>query len=509
MQRDCFPSAKDAFDHAQLAISMLSPSSPSLSPIEVDLIQALSTRFNPIPTVDDGNPINQNTTAFAEAMKALYVKYPDVACVCCLYAEALLNFSPWKLWNLNTGDPYEHATEIKEIVSLALQFAPNHPGLNHFLIHLMEMSATPEVALPACAVLRTHFPDAGHLIHMPSHIYVLLGMWEEAIIANKEANIADEKYVANAGIDNCYTGYRIHNIHFIAYAAMFAGQFQVAMNAAAALKATLPSSLLGHPILATYFEAFFSVDVHVLIRFGKWDEIISLDVPTDPKIYPYTIAVHRYARGIALAVKGDTAAAREELTLMLLAATLVPPERVMHNNTCLSLLPIAEAMLLGEIMYREGAIQEAFQHLEKAIELSDALVYDEPWGWMQPPRHALGALQLEQGNISEAEKHFRTDMDRRFYGRCHPDNIWALRGLASCLQHKIAIEEACMNDTAIEEASMESGTCCRAALSPPPPPPSGNTTSSELQQILSKLDASFTSSDVAIGAACMCATRTI
>lgn len=214
--------------------------------------------------------------------------------------------------------------------------------------------------------------------------------------SNTEAQAADDLYVPYAGIHNCYTGYRMHNMHFIAYAAMFAGQFKVAMKAAEAIQRTLPPSLAAHPVLAKYFESFYSLNVHVLIRFGKWRDIIAMEMPTDVKIWPYRVATVRYGRGIAFAVIGDVAAARVEFELLKADRERVPEENVLHNNTCRSLLLIALAMLEGEIVYREKSYEDAFRLLRHAVALSDDLVYDEPWGWMQPPRHALGALMLEQ-----------------------------------------------------------------------------------------------------------------
>lgn len=165
MSREAFPSGKDAYEYAQKAGKLASDPvvRANLSQVELDLVSALSVRFNPIPLVDDGKPIDQNTPAFADAMQVLHRKYPSSACISCMYAESLCNFSPWKLWNLDTGAPAGRTMEIKTVVENALTFAPEHPGLNHFMIHLMEMSPTPELALPSCAVLRRCAPDAGHL----------------------------------------------------------------------------------------------------------------------------------------------------------------------------------------------------------------------------------------------------------------------------------------------------------------------------------------------------------
>lgn len=165
MSREAFPSGKDAYEFAQKAAMLASDPAirATLSQIELDLVSALHVRFNPIPLVDDGKPVDQNTPAFADEMRILYKKYPSCACIACMYAESLCNFSPWKLWNLDTGVPKGHTKEIKTVIETALVYAPEHPGLNHFMVHLMEMSPTPEEALPACAVLRRCAPDAGHL----------------------------------------------------------------------------------------------------------------------------------------------------------------------------------------------------------------------------------------------------------------------------------------------------------------------------------------------------------
>ena len=234
MNRDTFPSAKAAYDHCQTAIQLLSVPSirEALSDIEIALVEALPCRFNdPFATIPTGDaaegealPVEQNTDLFAESMRLAYEKYPNDPTVACGYAESLLNKSPWNLWDLNTGIPKDYAVVARDVIEKALLIAPNHPGLNHFMVHLMEMSPEPQQSLPSCKVLGMYFPHAGHLIHMPSHIYVLLGKWQEAVDSNVAASVADAVYVKKEGIYNYYTGYRLHNLHFIAYAALFAGK---------------------------------------------------------------------------------------------------------------------------------------------------------------------------------------------------------------------------------------------------------------------------------------------
>lgn len=379
MNRDCFPSAADAWSYAVKAQNLaIQPEiRGNLSPLEIALVKALQCRFNELGP-DVGPHVDQNTAAYAAAIKEVFNQYGSEPCVACAYAEALLNFNPWKLWDLDSGAPCDYTLEVKSVLEAAMATAPDHPGLNHFYVHLMEMSTEPEAALPACSSLRTVCPDAGHLVHMPSHIYVLLGMWQEAVDSNEEGHRADEIYRKLEGIYNSYTGYRLHNIHFICYAAMFAGQFAVAMRSAHRLQSNLPESLVSDPILGPFFEAFHSIDMHVLIRFGQWSEIFDTPIPTNPKVYdscpyilfydiyitphdsqiwPYRTATVRYARGIAHAITGNVSEARKELNQLIIATSQVPVGYTLHNNTCVDMLQVANAMLVGEIEYRAGEKQ--------------------------------------------------------------------------------------------------------------------------------------------------------
>lgn len=320
-----------------------------------------------------------------------------------------------------------------------------------------------------------------------SGLLYISGLWQDAVIANTQAKAADDLYVPYAGIHNSYTGYRMHNMHFIAYSAMFAGQFKVAMAAAEAIQGTLPPSLAADPVLAKYFESFYSLNVHVFIRFGKWKQLIEMELPEDTKVWPYRIATTHYGKGIAYAVLGDVANAKVQFELLKEARLKVPEENVLHNNPCRQLLLIGLAMLEGEILYREQIYEDAFRLLKEAVSLSDVLVYDEPWGWMQPPRHALGALLLEQGRAVEAEFAFREDMDKNNYGRCHPDNIWALKGLHRSLMTQI-------NDSSSDNSL---DAVMKAKLS------------AECDQIQSKIDVLTSSKDYDgdVTVACMCATK--
>lgn len=228
MTKDDFPSAESAYIYCNKANELICNNiiRSNLSEIEIDLIEALRCRYNPIDSNSQLEQFDHNILDYILALEKVYNKYPNNACVGCMYVEALLNTNPWKHWDLTTGIPSESATKAKIILTRLLELHPYHPGLNHFNIHLLEMSPHPEEALTSCNILRYDcIPDSGHLIHMPSHIYILLGMYEDAAQCNIEAIIADEKYHIKAGNMNYYTGYRIHNIHFVAYAAMFSGIF--------------------------------------------------------------------------------------------------------------------------------------------------------------------------------------------------------------------------------------------------------------------------------------------
>ena len=313
-------------------------------------------------------------------------------------------------------------------------------------IHLMEMSPHPERALKAGDTLVDLIPDAGHLVHMATHIDVLCGHYQNVVARNHAAVVADLKYLEREGPANFYTMYRCHNYHFKAYGAMFLGQYGPAADAADEMVATLPAGLGTDELpMADWLEGFVPVKQHVLIRFGRWDEILDQEFPDDADLYCVTTAMMRYARAVAYASTGRVAEAEQEQQAFYAARDRVPESRMLFNNTCLDILAVAEAMMTGEVEYRRGNFDEAFGHLGRAVELDDNLPYDEPWGWMQPTRHALGALLLEQGRLDEAEAAYRADLglDGQLRRACwHPDNVWSLHGLHECLTRRGETVEA-------------------------------------------------------------------
>ena len=282
---------------------------------------------------------------------------------------------------------------------------------------------------------------------MPSHIDVRCGHYYEAIETNNRAIAADRVYLANEGAINFHTLSRIHNFHLKIYASLFLGQYKSAMAAAEELIATTPEELLRieNPAMADWMEAYIGMKAHIFIRFGKWQEIVDEPLPHDPDLYRMTTAVWHYAKTIAHAALGNVAAAEQQRELFYPAVARVPETRYVFNNTCVDVLKIAEQMLLGEIEYRKQNYDVAYAHLRQAVDLDDNLKYDEPWGWMQPARHALGALLLEQGHVEAAKQVYLDDLglsDTLVSTSQHMDNLWSLHGLVECLEREDDFEQA-------------------------------------------------------------------
>jgi hypothetical protein len=409
------------------------------APVERALVRALGCRY---PSAEPAGDCSAWNLAYADAMREVYREYPDDLDVAALFADALMNLTPWALWDTATGEPAPGAatTEARAVLERAMA-APGgqaHPGVLHLYIHLMEMSGTPEAALPAGDLLRDLVPDAGHLRHMPTHLDVLCGDYRRVIAGNTAAIGADKRFLARRGPMNFYTLYRAHNYHFLIYGAMFAGQAGTALRAADELTAQIPPDLLRVevPPMADWLEGFVPMKMHVLIRFGRWQDIIDAPLPADPALYCVTTAMTHYAKGIAHAATGSLAEAEDQRALFAAAVARVPDSRTVFNNTCQDILGVAGAMLDGELEYRKGSYDAAFGHLRRAVALDDGLPYDEPWGWMQPARHAYGALLLEQGLVADAESVYRADLglDGTLARPCqHPGNVWSLHGYHECL----------------------------------------------------------------------------
>ena len=439
--------------------------------LEQDLINALAERHSEeARDAADPSVLNMGNSpelniAFADAMAPLYEKYKGNLDVTAIYVEALMNLKAWQLWDKNTktGEitPADDNTlllvKVLEDAFESSDEAKVHPAICHLYCHALELSPFPERALPAADVLRTRMPGLGHLVHMPSHIDAWVGQWKEAIDCNIAAVEADDRYVEITGNESqFYKFYRMHNHHFVVWCAMFDGQYETALKYARKAVETLPAGdansgvqfmLAGViPMGAIFLESYVTMPWHVMIRFGKWNEILNEPLHTDRDVFPAAIATQHYARGVAYASMGMVSEAEAEQVLFKEA--LQNPAlagRVLHNNLMYQdpsegpcILLVNDAILDGEIEYRRQYLAKekgqdadftvAFDHLRRGVDLSLNLAYNEPWGQMQPVRHILGALLLEQGEVEEAEAVYRADID------LWKDNMWGLLGLKLCLE---------------------------------------------------------------------------
>lgn len=448
------------------------------SAVEQALIDALCQK-HPADQANSNAELDNWMQDYAQAMRQVYDDYPEDLDVICLCAEALINLTPWKLWDLQRGIPaqdaatdaaieiLEHGLEIGE----AQQLTP-HPGILHYYIHVYEMSPTPEKALPFADRLRDLCPDCGHLVHMASHIDSLCGHWQNAADANSRAIAVDRKYTALRGSDEFYMVSVVHNYDFKIWASMFLGQFDEALKAADAICDLVRDKrqLSDKWYLASTLEGYYAGRAHVMVRFGKWQEICDEDMPDEPESVPITTILLVYAKAIAFAALGDPDSARSYQQQFQDLYQRVPKWHIMANNPSRNILAVAAAMMNGEIEYHAGNHELGFRYLREASVLSDNLEYSEPWPWMHPPRHALGALLLEQDRVDEALIHYEDDLGiGGRLPRCvqHPDNIWALHGYQECLQRLGRNEEAGAIQPRLDELiqqsdiKLKSSCCCR------------------------------------------------
>ena len=398
------------------------------SAVEQALIEALGHRYAD-PQPEDRGPLDQ---AYADAMRSVWKAHPDDPDAGALFAEAMMDLRPWDQWT-QEGQPQPGTDEILATLEQVLQLDRNHPFANHLYIHALEASPHPERALAAADRLRDLQPGLAHNVHMPSHIDIRVGHWDEAITANLKAVEADHRYWAIVGEPKgIIIFYAAHNQHMLAYAAMMTGRKDLAVEHIRAMMTGLPQDeVKEHAMLA---EAFAAMPYEVLIRFGLWDEILA--EPDHPEFMVFTRALRRAARGIAYAAKDDVNSARAEQTAFLEASKLVPAEDTLGNNSCQALLAVTTPMLEGEILIREGKLDEGLSQLRTAVAAEDALRYDEPPGWILPVRHSLGVNLLQAGRFAEAEQVYRDDLARL------PENGWSLFGLARSLELQQKSDEA-------------------------------------------------------------------
>ncbi len=415
---------------------------------ENQLVEALGRRFQK-PHWVEGEEFDRWDDDYANAMRRVYYNFMDDHDIIALFAEAIMTRTPWKLWDVKRGVPPPNTDtyEALHIIERSIQMKEaagetQHPAILHLHIHVTEMSNEPERAMASADTLGDLCPDAGHLNHMPGHTYVLCGQYEKAKIASEKAIRADDMYADYAGEFNFYTTARAHDLHLMMYTCMFLGQYEPAMAAANKLCATLSSEVLdvrGRPQLAATLEGYYSMKMHVLVRFGRWQDIVDEPMMEDTELYCVSCAMFHYAKGVAYAALKNISAAEEQRRMFHDAVQRIPEERSFFNNTARSILGIGEKMLEGELAYHKGDYEFAFASLRESVRRDDDLAYSEPWAWMHPPRHALAALLSEQGQYSEAEEVYRTDLGLNSkLQRCaqHPGNVWALHGLVECLRRR-------------------------------------------------------------------------
>jgi tetratricopeptide (TPR) repeat protein len=409
---------EEASKNARAAIDEALKRLDGESAVEQALVRALAERYE-YPAPEDRSALD---AAYAGAMQRVYERFPSDPDVAALYAESLMNLQPWDYWTKN-GEPKGRIEEVVSVLEGVMDSYPEHPGANHFYIHAVEASNDPDRAVAAADRLVSIVPGSGHLVHMPSHIYIRVGRYSEAAETNVAAIEADRAYFERAPAPGFYSIYYAHNIHFLAYASMMSGDYATAIAAARDLENQIPEEVLRE--LAGLIDGIMPTTLHVMIRFGKWEEI--LEEPDYADFRLMSRATRSYARSIACSALGRTEQAHREMEEFERRVELVPEDWYMFNNQVHDVLPIARAMIRGELLFREGDREQAYAILREGIEHEDALVYDEPPAWMLPVRHALGALLMADGRAAEAESIYREDLRR------NRGNGWALTGLRQSL----------------------------------------------------------------------------
>jgi len=406
---------KGGYDAVQRAVALRENASEP----ERAYIDALTVRYSNDPKVD----LHKLDADYKEAMGKLAAHYPDDLDAATLYAESSMNLRPWQLW-LRDGKPNEGTEEIVATLESVLKRDPNHLGANHYYIHAVEASPNPERALPSAARLEKLAPAAGHLVHMPAHIYARVGDHPAAAHCNEVAAQADKKFLAATGEQGVYRlMYYSHNLHFLAFAASMRGNFAEAKDAAARLVANVAPGVKAMPML----EGFLPTPIVVLFAFERWDDLLKLPAPDSQ--FLTTNAVWHSLRGVAFANTGKTAAAEKEQGAFRELEAKIPPDTMYDQlNATGAVFKVHDHLLAGMIARSRHDDKMAIDSLTHAVAAEDALNYSEPPPWYPPVRPMLGCVLLEAKQLPEAEKVFRADLEKNARdGR-------ALSGLRDCLK---------------------------------------------------------------------------
>ncbi len=415
------PADPDRYKQAHNAIQKAGELAANASPSEKAYIAAMAVRFPADPNADHRLAAERYRNAMGDLVK----QFPDDLDAATLFAESGMNLHPWGLWHPD-GTPEGGTEDIVAALESVLRRDPNHMGAIHYYIHAVEASPNPERALAAANRLAALAPAAGHLVHMPGHVYIRTGDFEAAVKTNQLAAAADRAYLQSSGSQGMYGAmYYSHNLHFIAACASMNGNYAEAQKAAGMLAEHVGPLVKDVPPL----EGFMTVPLAVEVRFQKWDEILNLPQP-NAAMKTTTIYWH-FARGMALAGKGKLAEAEAEHRIVREAADKTPPDQVFAmpvNNKTKDVLTIAVNVLGAKIALARNNSTDAIAMLRRAVAVQDSLNYDEPPDWFYPVRESLGAVLLLSGNAAEAEKVFREDLEH------NPRNPRSLFGLSEALR---------------------------------------------------------------------------
>ena len=400
-------------------------------------IEALAERYS--GRAADRQP---RDAAYADAMRRVHERFPDDLDAAMLYVESVMDLRPWGYWQRD-GAPHARTEDIVKLTEQVLARNPKHPGAVHMYIHLMEGTSTPEKAEQAADTLLTLMPAAGHMVHMPAHIYQRVGRYADAIKSNQLAIAADEDYISQCRAQGLYPmAYYPHNIHFLWFAATADGQSKLAIESARQLASKIDDDTLKNLPLTAGFRM---VPYYALTRFGRWDEMLS--EPEPPAFSAVLRAMWHYARGLSLVAKNQIPSAEQELR-RLIALTTDPSmkESLFSPNTAAAIVALAPAVLAGEIAAARGDYDLAISQLDRAVRLEDSLVYTEPSEFHFPPRLALGAVLLQAGRAAEAEIVYGEDLRRS------RENGWALFGLLQALRAQNKTADAALTESRFKVA---------------------------------------------------------
>lgn len=422
----------DNYERAFTAVQKAKALSANASAKEKALIEAIGHRYAATPPAERG----ELDIAYANAMKEVYAQFPNDADVGALYAESIMDLHPWDLYEKGSKQPRPWTPSILAVLEHLIQLHPQHPGAHHFFIHALEASSAPEKAIPSAQLLDSLVTGSGHLVHMPSHIYINTGDYHLGTLANIYASEVDSIYTTTCHAQGAYPlAYYPHNIHFLVATAALEGNSTLAWQAAKSLQQHTAKDIMTEAGWGT-LQHYYTIPWYTAVKLAMWDTLLAVPEPKPSLIYPR--AIWRYGRGMALLGKKDLAAAKKELAaLKLLAAdSSLQQLTIWDINTTADLVQIANHVLSAGVAIKEGDMKTAATLLQEAVALEDALNYNEPPDWFFSVRHHLGAVLLKQKKYEEAEKVYRDDL------KIWKKNGWALSGLQQALEGLQKHEEA-------------------------------------------------------------------